>query len=70
LTIWEIFLTGDLLLLIKERTMEEYKVIYPKPEINSRKQRDEHDDKLEELLLEIQKEQYRAWKQMKDKGIK
>lgn len=50
--------------------MEEYKVIYPKPEINSREQRDEHDDKLEELLLEIQREQYRAWKQMRDKGIR
>jgi hypothetical protein len=50
--------------------MEEYKVIYPKPEINSREQRDEHDGKLEELILEIQKEQLRAFQQMRDKGIR
>lgn len=50
--------------------MEEYKVIFPKPEITSREQRDEHDDKLEELLLEIQREQQRAFQQMRDKGIR
>ena len=44
---------------------EEYKLTYPKPEIESREQRDVHHDKLEEMLQEILDEQQRAFKQLK-----
>jgi hypothetical protein len=45
--------------------MPEYKVIFPKPDIESRAERDFHHDKLEELLQEILREQERVFEQLK-----
>ena len=56
---------------IKDRKMDEYKVIFPKDVIiNSRKDRDRHDNALEVLLQEILKEQERSFRKMREKGIR